>query len=133
MEIPKNVKTMELMNSTIWFSPEGILYSKPKNNVKELETTEQVEMEMNNFRSFIGGKKVCLLAESSSHIRPPKKEMRDLIAQEMASITKAMAIVTTSPVSRMLANLFFSFKPASYPVKMFSNEEEATAWIKQYV
>jgi hypothetical protein len=44
-----------------------------------------------------------------------------------------MAIVTSSPLSRMMANLFFSFKPPQYPVKMFQNEKDATEWIRQYL
>jgi hypothetical protein len=42
-------------------------------------------------------------------------------------------MITTSPVSKMIANLFFGFKPPSYPVKMFTNKEEAVSWIKQYL
>ncbi|MGZ3883914.1 MAG: DUF7793 family protein, partial [Bacteroidia bacterium] len=61
------------------------------------------------------------------------KHQRDFIAEQLSSVTKAMAIITSSPLSRMIANLFFGLKPPPYPVKMFTNENEAKAWILQYL
>ena len=49
------------------------------------------------------------------------------------SVTKAMAIISASPLGRMVANLFFGFKPPVYPVKFCATQEEAKEWIKQYL
>lgn len=133
MEIPPNEKIFELTASHMWLSKEGILYSKPKPGVAPEQTNEEITAEMVKIRKITGDKKVCLVSESSSSSKPPKKEQRDFIANEISSLVKALAIITPSPVSRMLANLFFSFKPPSYPVKMFTNEKEATEWIRQYL
>jgi len=88
---------------------------------------------MDEFRKITGGKKTCMILETDSSAPPPKKEDRDWIAQELDSVTKAMGIISTSPLGRMLANLFFGFKPPAYPVKFFSNQVEAKEWIKQYL
>ncbi len=133
MEIPKDLKVHELSSSHIWIDKEGIVYSKPKTDSPPEQTKEQIVSEMAQLRAIIGDKKVCLIGESAANSRPPKKELRDFIAEEISSITKAMALVTPSPVSRMLANLFFSFKPPAYPVKMFQNDSEAREWIRQYL
>lgn len=133
MEIPKNIKTLELRSSIIWFNEDGIMYSVPKPGVPPELGIKEVKEDMDKLREFIGNKKVCMLAESNPNSRPPKKGERDFIAEQINSIAKAMAIVTTSPVSKMIANLFFGLKPPPYPVKMFSNEKEAKEWIKQYL
>jgi hypothetical protein len=133
MEIPKNVKTYDLSSSIVWISDEGIVYSTPKDIEPPDLSEQQIKLEMEIFRSIIGNKKVCLVIESNPKSKPPKKEQRDLIANEITSITKAMAIIISSPVSRIVANLFFGFKPPEYPVKMFASEEEATAWVRQYL
>jgi hypothetical protein len=132
MKIPPNVKTYDMSTSTIWFDEDGILYSLPKDIPEEPFSVENTLKEMEAFRKITGNKKVCMILESNKNSKPPAKEHRDLIAKELDSVTKAMAIVTNSPLSRMVANLFFGLKPPAYPAKMFSNEEEAKEWILQF-
>jgi hypothetical protein len=118
--------------SVMWFNDEGILFSVPKPGTPPEMTKEEVEKEMTRFKEIIGHKKVCMVSEANPNSRPPTKEERDWIADIINDVTKAMAIVTTSPVARMIANLFFGLKPPPYPTKMFSNEKEATEWIRQF-
>ncbi|HWY10437.1 MAG TPA: hypothetical protein VN026_03875 [Bacteroidia bacterium] len=130
---PKNVKIIEFPTSTMWFDEDGVLYSVPKSGAQHVQTREESQKQMDEFRKITGGKKTCMILETDSSAPPPKKEDRDWIAQELDSVTKAMGIISTSPLGRMLANLFFGFKPPAYPVKFFSNQVEAKEWIKQYL
>jgi hypothetical protein len=132
MEIPKNVKTYEMTSSTIWFDEEGILFSVPKPGPPPELSKEEVEKEMEKFIAIIGNKKVCMVSEANPNSRPPTKAERDWIAELINPIVKAMAVVSTSPVARMIANLFFGLKPPPYPAKMFSNEKDAVEWIRQF-
>jgi hypothetical protein len=134
MEIPKDVKVIDWTTSYLWFDDDGILYSMPKPGVEEpVLTREETKKQMDEFKKLIGHKKVCMILETNSNSKPPKKEDRDFIADQLSEITKAMAVISTSPLSRMIANLFFGLKPPTYPVKFFSNEKEAKEWIKQYL
>ncbi len=130
---PKNVKLIEWPTSTMWFDEDGVLYSLPKPGAHHPQTREESQKQMDEFRKITGGKKTCMILETDSSAPPPKKEDRDWIAHELDSVTKAMGIISTSLFGRMVANLFFGFKPPAYPVKFFSNEEEAKKWIKQYL
>lgn len=132
IETPQNVKTYDLSTSTLWFDQEGILYSIPKPGVPPDLNREEILKEMDKFRAITGNKKVCLISEGNPNSKPPSKAERDFIAEQINDVVKAMAIVTTSPVARMIANLFFGLKPPPYPAKMFNNEKEALEWIKQY-
>jgi hypothetical protein len=133
MEIPIDRKVYELSGSYIWISDEGIVYSRPREDAPAEQTNEEIHREMEDLKKIIGDKKICLVGESNPRQKPPKKEQRDYIADQISSVVKAMAIVTSSPLSRMMANLFFSFKPPQYPMKMFQNEKDATQWIRQYL
>jgi hypothetical protein len=134
IEIPENVKTYELGSSIIWLDESGILYSVPKGDEPPPKrTNEEVRQDMDFLKKITGNKKVCLIIESNPNSAPPEKKERDFIAAQLDSITKAMAILTSSPLSRMIANLFFGFKPPPYPVKMFTDPAEAKEWIKQYL
>lgn len=132
MEIPKNVKTYDMTSSTIWFDEEGILFSVPKPGPPPELNKEEMTKEMKKFIEIIGNKKVCMVSEANPNSRPPSKVERDWIAELINPIVKAIAVVSTSPVARMIANLFFGLKPPPYPAKMFSNEKEAVEWIKQF-
>lgn len=134
MEIPKNAKIIEWTTSFIWFDEDGVMYSKPKPGVPEPELTREESLQqMEAFKKMIGNQKVCMILETNSNSKPPKKEDRDFIADQLNQVVKAMALISSSPLSRMIANLFFGLKPPPYPVKFFSNEMEAKEWIKQYI
>jgi len=133
MEIALDKKTYQLKASTVWFDEDGIFYSVPLPGVKSITTREEMMEEMNKLREIIGNKKVCMIAEVDPNAPPPKREDREYIAKELKSITKALAMITNSPMSRMIANLFFTFMPPTYPTKMFTNEKDAKEWIKQYL
>lgn len=133
MEPPKNIQTIDFATSIMWFDEDGILYSVPKPGAVHAKTREESQKQMDEFRKVAGGKKRCMILQTDHSAPPPKKEDRDWAAKELNSVTKAMAIISTSPLSRMIANLFFGLKPPSYPFKFFSNEIEAKQWIKQYL
>jgi hypothetical protein len=69
---------------------------------------------------------VTYTAESS-------KEIRDYAAHEFPNFVKAIAMVSGSVFGKMLANLFFTLKAQPYPTKMFTNEQDAKEWLKQYL
>jgi hypothetical protein len=132
MEPSVNTKVIEWPASTVWFDEDGVLYSRSK-PVMHTPTREESEMQILEFKKLTGNKKVCMILETNHSSPPPKKEDRDWIAKELDSITKAMAIISKSPLSRMIANLFFGFKPPAYPVKFCASEIEAKEWIKKYL
>ncbi|MGZ4038526.1 MAG: DUF7793 family protein, partial [Bacteroidia bacterium] len=117
MEIPANTKTYDMQGSTIWIDEKGIVYSVPKPDAPADQSIEEMEKEMVRLREIIGTQKVCFVLESNKNSKAPPKHQRDFIAEQLSSVTKAMAIITSSPLSRMIANLFFGLKPPPYPVK----------------
>jgi hypothetical protein len=132
MEIPKNVKTYELTSSVLWKDADGIWISVPRPGTPPKLTREQIQEEVEKLKDLFDRKPVCLIGFGNPEAPAPNREEREVIAELFPQIVKAMAIVTTSPVARMIANLFFGLKPPSYPTKMFANFEEAKEWIKQY-
>jgi hypothetical protein len=130
---PKNAKVIDWPTSSMWFDEDGVLYSLPKPGAPQRQTKEESLIQIEEFRKLVGSKKTCMILQTDSSSSPPKKEDRDWIAKELDSVTKAMGIISTSPLSRMVANLFFGLKPPAYPVKFFSNQTDAKEWIKQYL
>ena len=127
---PPNTKVFEFPTSSMWFDENGILCSIAKKVPQQ--TVEEAKKTMKEFIEITGGKKICLLSDSTDS-PPANKEMRDYAAEVMPEIAKAVAIISRSAVGKMAANLFFSIKVQPYPVKMFADETEAKDWLKQYL
>jgi hypothetical protein len=130
LQIPSNRKTCELTNSVIWFEDDGILYSRYKDASYVRSSREEMELDMKKFKAFVGEKKVLMLAESHPTAETPAKEDRDFVSDKLTDVTKAMAILTPSALSRMVVNLFFLFKPAAFPMKMFQSVSDAKKWLQ---
>ena len=127
---PKDAKIIDFPTSIIWFDEHGILCSVAKK--VSPQTVEEAKQTMEKFRKLTGGKKICLLSDSTDS-PPSNKEMRDYAAEVIPEIAKAVAVISRSAVGKMAANLFFSIKKQPYPVKMFNEENEAKEWLKQYL
>ncbi|HXA01939.1 MAG TPA: STAS/SEC14 domain-containing protein [Cytophagaceae bacterium] len=130
MKIPENANVIDWPTSILWFDEDGILCAISK-KVPE-QTLEEAKESMLDFERLTGGKKVCMLIDITNS-SPTSKEMRDYSAAELPKITKALAMISTSALGKMIANLFFGLKPPPYPTKMFSNEKDAKEWLKQYL
>lgn len=130
MVVPKNTEVFEFPTSTLWFDENGIVCSIAKNVPSQ--TVEETKDTMAEFGRITGGKKICLLSDST-YSPPIDKEMRDYLAKVLPEITKAVAIISRSAVGKVAANLFFSIKKQPYPVRMFTEETEAKEWLKQYL
>lgn len=133
LSIPSDKKLIEWPTATMWFDEDGVLFSVPKPHAPQPQTKEEALRQMDEFRKIINNKKTCMITCSDSTAPPPRKEDRDWIAKELDAVVKAMAIITVSPLSRMVANLFFGLKPPAYPVKFFNNRQDAKEWIKQHL
>lgn len=127
---PDDVKVIEFPTSTMWFDEHGILCSVSKKVPQQ--TVEEAKKTIAAFIQLTGGKKICLLSDSTDS-DPLNKEMRDYVAEVIPEIVKAVAVISRSAVGTMAANLFFSIKKQPYPVKMFTEESEAKEWLKQYL
>ncbi|MEO6229711.1 MAG: hypothetical protein ABJB11_01050 [Ferruginibacter sp.] len=107
MVLPGNTKVFEFPTTTMWFDENGILCSIAKKVPPQ--TVEEAKKALKEFGKITGGKKICLLSDSTNS-SPANKEMRDYAAQVVPEIAKAVAIISRSAVGKMAANLFFSIK-----------------------
>lgn len=130
MQPPLNTSIIDFPTAVMWFDDDGILCSVAKKAT--LQTIEEAKATMIQFKELIGEEKVCILSDSTDS-PPANKELRDYAAEVFPEIVKAVAIISRSAASTMAANLFFSIKKQPYPVKMFTEETEAKAWLKQYL
>lgn len=96
---------------------EGILCAISKKK-ESPQTLEDVKKSIDDFKKITQGEKVCMLLDITNST-PTPKEIRDYIALEMPKIAKAIAMLSNSPLGKMVANLFFGLKPPPSQLKFF--------------
>jgi hypothetical protein len=77
-------------------------------------------------------KKVCMLMDVT-YLPSSNKQTREYAAKEFPKLVKALALVCKSPMSRVLAHLFFAVVTTPLPTKMFTTEADAKQWLMQYI
>lgn len=76
-----------------------------------------------------GGAKRLTLADVRG-VRAASREALALGASsEVAAVTRRMAILVGSPVSRVLGNLFIRVRRPDFPTRLFGDEGSARAWL----
>ncbi len=130
IQIPENTQIKDWGTSITWFDEDGILYSISKKGSQY--TLEDTKIRFAEFKKIIGNNKICMLIEVTNS-NESTREIRNYAAEELPKIVKAIAMVSTSPVGKMIANLFFTIKTQPYPTKMFMNEKDAKKWLHQFL
>ncbi len=109
--------------------PDGILYSYSKSPKR---TIRNISDNIALVRKITGGKKVPLLIYLADS-PVPDRATRKFSSEQLPQVYTAMAMVSKPGLAKLIMNLLFALKPPPIPMKSFSDDEEARAWLKQYI
>jgi hypothetical protein len=56
-----------------------------------------------------------------------------LAGREGIQVSQAVALLTGSPLSRVLGNFYLGLNKPSIPTRLFTSEEEARAWLRSFL
>lgn len=106
----------------------GILYSYSKSI---LRTVENIANNIRLVKEITGDKKVPLLIYLTNS-PVPDKATRKFSTEQLPHVYTAMAMVSRPGLAKLIMNILFTLKAPPIPMKSFSNDEEAKAWLQQY-
>jgi hypothetical protein len=129
MKPPEYTKVFETSTGKYWFEGDLLYIVGKKGPQLDLQTAIK---DTEEFKQKLGDKTVCAIIDVSE-TTPASKEVREYNSQQLTHLFKAIAFVIKNPLTSMLAHVYMGVKPMPFPVKMFSNEKEACAWITQYL
>lgn len=117
----------------------GTTWHDETNNVIRFDALEGVEQSladakenMDAVKQVSDGKKLGMLVNlsKSKGLGPEAREYYG--SDAVRPLYRALAIVGSSPVSRMLANMWFTIYGDKYcPTRVFATEADAIAWLKR--
>ncbi|TMI74061.1 MAG: STAS/SEC14 domain-containing protein [Bacteroidetes bacterium] len=126
---PDNTHLIKGEIADYWYAPDGILYSYSKNPVRTIKNiTENILL----VKGITNNKIIPLLIYlSNSPI--PDKATRKFAAEQLPNVYSAMAMVSKPGLSKFIMNILFSIKPPAIPMKSFTDDKKAKAWLAQFV
>ena len=128
MTKPTDRETFEGEIATYWFD-EGILVSlskNPKRTIKNLRGNVELVKRITNNKPV-----PLLIYLSNSPV--PDKDARKYSTEQLPVIYKAMAMVSKPGLAKFIMNILFALNKPPIPMKSFTDDKEAKAWLKQYL
>ncbi len=127
----KDKETIKTQTATIWLDDNGILHSVYLEGVDvEVEhTTENAAV----FKQLAKAKKVPILIDIRGVNSVTREARGTASSPEAINIAAATVLLISSPVSRVIGNFFMGLNKPPYPIKLFTSEEKAIAWLTKYL
>ncbi len=120
-------EVFETRVSKIWLNERGIVHSvvHPKAEINGADAREGLAI-----TAKLGqGRPVPVLADISG-IRSVTAKARDCYSQKQATdALAAMALLVSSPISKVVGNFFIGLNKPPFPVKLFTSESDAFDWL----
>ncbi len=96
-------------------------------------TLEDAKETMAAYLKLNKGKRRPLFVDTKT-MKSLAREARQYYAgEEAAMVASAVAIIVGTPVSRVLGNFYLGLSNPHLPSRLFSSEEEALTWLKEYL
>jgi hypothetical protein len=78
------------------------------------------------------GEKRPVLADLRGLLSADRASRELAVAPDVTGATLRMAILVGNPVTRVLGGFFLRVTTPSYPTRIFSDEQEARAWLREH-
>lgn len=116
---------------TVWLGEDGILYDTIKPD--SVFGKKEAKALLDAYHTVSPGVARPVFHEMSA-IRSADRAAREEVASPYGQEQiKALAIIIRSPVSRVLGNFFIGLNKPSFPTRLFTNYDEAKAWLAQFL
>lgn len=108
---------------------DGILISYSKSI---LRTVENIAANVELVKKITNNKKVPLLIYLKNS-PVPDKETRKFSTEQLPQIYTAMAMVSKPGLAQLIMKILFKFQIPPIPMKAFTDDEKARAWLTQFL
>lgn len=114
-----------------WMGDDGICRTKTKPQA-EITLKEAMENSL-AVSSFYKDKKFPLLVDARNVKTMAKEARKHFSTNGRETKITSMAIMVTSPLSRVIGNFFMGMNKPLVPARLFDDEDEAVDWLKNYL
>lgn len=107
---------------------DDIFHVQPHKNA--IATIKQMHQVHKSFHQLSNGTKHPALIDMTN-VQTIDYAARKYIAEETGDVINAVALITKSPISRVIGNFFIGINKPTYPARLFTNQQEAIHWLQE--
>ena len=96
-------------------------------------TLAEAKLAIQSIIKITKGEKKPVLVDTRQIKSMTHKSRQYLAGQETADALRAVALLINSPISKIIGNFFVNFSKPLVPTKLFTDENEALAWLKGFL
>jgi len=123
-------KIIKTRTDTVFLRSDGIVQIETMDGA-DFDYHDAVDA-VNAFAQIAGGVMRPLLLKFEL-VKSISREARGYLSSEApAKYTNACAILTNSPIGRVIGNFLIGLNKTIYPTRLFNTEEEAIEWLKNF-
>jgi hypothetical protein len=126
LQLPKEGKVQEVEIAYFWLN-DGVLFTVVKTERRSLQNISDLLSQM---KQLLCGSRVFFLVDLTLS-RTYSQTEKNLIKTELFPFVKAIAILSASPVGKMLGKTIFTKGFHGLLVREFSCVEDAMSWIEE--
>jgi hypothetical protein len=97
------------------------------------ETLEHAKENVAAVTTIADGKKRPLLIDISGLGSIEQRARQYFAGEEPSKVALATALITNSPVARIIGSFFLGLNKPNFPVRLFTSEREATRWLRGFL
>jgi hypothetical protein len=129
-QVSQSLEKVETPYISMWMDEEGFICCQ---YAKDLHLSLEAAISIVESRIFFAkGNSYPLLIDMRG-IKSTTKKAREYMATIGATLVKAGALITGSAVNKTIGNIFLSIDKPLVPTKLFTNEESARQWLREYL
>ena len=114
--------------ANLWIDAQRIIHIRFNENPSHGIAEAKAIVEAHN--QLAGGTPTCVLADIRAVKVGANREARKYyVSPESAEYKTAMAMLVSSPIQRMLGNIFLKLNRPPYPTRIFNQEPAALRWL----
>jgi hypothetical protein len=125
------VAPVELRSQIIWLDSDGIIHAKVKPHIEI--TLEDARESLEQSRLLSAGKKPPVLVDLTDCKAVSRDARAYYAGEEAAQSGVAAALLIGSPLARAIGNFYMQFNKPVFPVRLFTAEAQALAWLKGFL
>ena len=113
-----------------WDDEINIVWGELDATPQSLETAQENIEAQARLRDALGKKMTRVLVDMRETTRISREARNHYAGERTASIQRATALLVASPLSAIIANFFMGLNKPQSPTRMFTNEDQAIAWLR---
>jgi len=114
-----------------WIDDDGIMRIRALPGAEETLADARENVRASN--ALAKGRRYPVLDDSRQLRSMDRAARAHYAGPESAGSTLAVASIIASPIQRTMGNFFLTLNKPPFPVRLFSAEAEALAWLKDFV